>query len=374
MIYRRRTSNQIENTVSEVVFKSDIYNGDTCKFATVKHTHEVSDISDFPSDIVTATAESRISADLISTDIARKTDIYDDNNNAKFAEAGHTHTQFTEDVSMKNLTVSGTLKHGDDNIFDSNNKISSSLMPSDVPKLDSETSKLDASVLPFTISSTASDTDETKAPTLKLLNDSTANRIRFYDVETWDEVQTNWKTYADNSIIYVKEGPTIENNWVASVIFRYNEYRPLIFSINKLDSTYICTRFLIEKTTNFTDWRKIPVMDASDNLTVNGNVIASNIKSDNETRLAAAESNITTLQSHTHTEIKNDLKITGNLTLETGKTLKIGDNTLIDIIYPVGSVFTTSDSAQLPGSLYSGTTWEQITTSITGIYMYKRTA
>ena len=66
------------------------------------------------------------------------------------------------------------------------------------------------------------------------------------------------------------------------------------------------------------------------------------------------------------TEIKSDLQVNG--------TLKIGDKTLIDTFYPIGSIFTTSDSSQKPGTLYSGTTWEQISTEKSDIYMYKRTA
>ena len=75
---------------------------------------------------------------------------------------------------------------------------------------------------------------------------------------------------------------------------------------------------------------------------------------------------LTLLDSEGNTTIPGNLTVAGTLT--------IGDNTLIDIIYPVGSVFTTTDETQLPGTLYSGTTWESITTSLTGIYMYKRTA
>ena len=47
---------------------------------------------------------------------------------------------------------------------------------------------------------------------------------------------------------------------------------------------------------------------------------------------------------------------------------------ILNVVYPVGSVFMTTDSTQQPGTLYDGTTWESITSSISDVYMWKRTA
>ena len=75
---------------------------------------------------------------------------------------------------------------------------------------------------------------------------------------------------------------------------------------------------------------------------------------------------LTLLDGEGNTSIPGNLKVSGSLT--------IGDTTLINIIYPVGSVFMTTDSTQQPGTLYDGTTWESMTSSISGVYMWKRTA
>ena len=128
---------------------------------------------------------------------------------------------------------------------------------------------------------------------------STLNsRMPMFQYNTFDDIKNDWSNIPYPSIIFTGEGP---EDLTATMIIKQYPWRSLCLSTHKKERDYIWVRFQGEHKdnnwTNASDWRKIPLVK-------NNNLIANNLKADNETRLAAVESNKAD-SNHTHTVFNN---------------------------------------------------------------------
>ena len=132
------------------------------------------------------------------------------------------------------------------------------------------------------------------------------------EYETFDTMISDWNNIPNNSICVTPDGPE-ETGYKASFTYKYNLNRSLTFNIPKKEQDFIFTRFQGESDESNqwlkqpSNWRKIPVLTNEDNL------IANNVKANNETRLVAVESGLTKKANTSHTHKSSDITFDSNI-------------------------------------------------------------
>ena len=195
---------------------------------------------------------------------------------------------------------------------------------------------------------TADNLKEDNETRLKTLED------RIINYGTFEAMKADWLNIPSPSTIYIEEGPEA---YSSSIIFKAYNHRSLCLSAFKNERNYLYIRFQgaggDNDWRNESGWRKIPILIKDDN--GNENIVANNIKADNETRLQNVESNKADI-NHTHSDFKN-INITNELDASNiGFRLK---NTLLNLFYPVGAIYTSMNNTS-PADLFGGS-WTQIT-------------
>ena len=147
------------------------------------------------------------------------------------------------------------------------------------------------------------------------------NKIPVISYNTMDELMSNWKNITSPSVLFASDGP---EQYTSTIVIKQNDSRSLCLSMNKNEHDYIWLRFQGKGSdndwTNASPWRKIPLLDTTDN------IVCNNVKADNEDRIKVLESKFANM---------------------------------IDMFYPVGSIYTSMNNTS-PETLFGGT-WTQIT-------------
>ena len=126
------------------------------------------------------------------------------------------------------------------------------------------------------------------------------------------EILNDWSNIPDGSCAMANSGP---ESWDATYVFKLSLLRVLTFAINKTPKNYIWVRAIASQNSSSgiaslssVPFRKIPVLTTAGQLICNsaalsGALTASNVKSDNETRLAQCEADVANKADveHTHT-------------------------------------------------------------------------
>ena len=248
---------------------------------------------------------------------------------------------------------------------------------------------------------------------LKAAESNLDNKMSIINYDTMDDIMTNWKSIPYPSILFASDGP---EQYTSTIVIKQNDSRSLCLSMNKNEHDYIWLRFQGKGSdndwTNASPWRKIPLLDTTDN------IIANNIKADNEERLKSVENDITILNPYksmvnnmklrqdeqmalygtntyntgtgqiTEANITTNLMVSGNVSAnnikadneDRIKALESKLNNMLDMIHPIGSIYRSKSSIP-PDTLFGGT-WEDITevndgnvgTSISNDYTWYRTA
>ena len=238
-------------------------------------------------------------------------------------------------------------------------------------------------------------------------------RLPIVNYSTLDEIMTNWRSIPYPSIVFAGDGP---ESYTSTIVIKQNGGRCLCISTKKTIGDYIWVKFQgtdgRDMWTNSSPWRKIPVLDTTDN------IICNNVKSDNEERLKSVENDITILNPYksmvnnmklrqdeqmalygkytyntgtgqiTEANITTNLMVSGNVSAnnikadneDRIKALESKLNNMLDMIHPIGSIYRSKSSIP-PDTLFGGT-WEDITevndgnvgTSISNDYTWYRTA
>ena len=159
------------------------------------------------------------------------------------------------------------------------------------------------------------------ANNIKAMESNLDNKMPIINYDTMDEIMTNWRSIPYPSIVFAKDGP---ESYTSTIVIKQNGGRCLCISTKKTIGNYIWLKFQgtdgKDTWNNSSPWRKIPVLDTTDN------IICNNVKSDNEDRIKALESKL---------------------------------NNMVDVFYPVGSIYTSMNNTS-PATLFGGT-WTQIT-------------
>ena len=209
-------------------------------------------------------------------------------------------------------------------------------------KLDGETLEIQNGSLTFTgpvLGTNITPTNSMDIAELRTLMDT---RMPFIKYDTLEEIMTNWRSIPYPSIVFADDGP---ESYTSTIVIKQNGARCLCISTKKTIGDYIWLKFQgtdgRDMWSNSSPWRKIPVLDTTDN------IICNNVKSDNEDRIKALESKL---------------------------------NNMLDMIHPIGSIYRSKSSIP-PDTLFGGT-WEDITevndgnigTSISNDYTWYRAA
>ena len=155
-----------------------------------------------------------------------------------------------------------------------------------------------------------------------------------YWIGSWDEMAANnyaaWKAIPDGNCIAVGSLPNDIDKYTAVFIYKLNAARALCFAQSKMDAGKLYTRFMGENDwASAGPWREIPCLDD------NGKFVVK--------------------QLPTHTHVASDI------------------TDLRDKFYPVNTVYMSADSTFNPATQFGGT-WSSMTSSISGVSMWKRTA
>ena len=152
---------------------------------------------------------------------------------------------------------------------------------------------------------------------LKAVETSNAGKLSLVSFGDMNSMMSKWKNITTPAVLIVNDGP---EEYTSTIIFKQNDARSLSFVMGKVERDYLWTKFQGYGSgndwTNASDWRKIPLLK-------NDNIIANNIKEDNEMRLKALENN--QHEPYDDTEIRREISVLENIKANTAHFHRIKD-------------------------------------------------